>query len=306
MTNRRSRGFTLVELLVVIAIIGILVGLLLPAVQAARQAARRMSCSSNSHNLAIALHNYHDSNRGFPPGSRLEIGSNSAWGMFALVLPYLEQQALYESIDLVASQPDPCLYIRDLQNNGLPNPTSIPVQIMNCPSDPASDRSLLSGPTGPNPTSYPCGTLYPSSYLGMGGSNDLNTTGTYSGCISGMSNGNGMFYSNSATRFASVLDGTSQTVMFGERGIPADLGWGWPIAGGTECEQYVSSTLGVFAGNYNPPEYFIHTQHYWSWHPGGVQVTMADGSTRFLAYTTDYQTYLAITTRHGGEVVGEF
>src|SRR5687767_11590168 len=92
----RKRGFTLVELLVVIAIIGILVALLLPAVQAAREAARRMQCGNNEKQIGLALHNYHDSYRSFPPGT---VHVNKlGWG--TLILPFLEQAPLLEQIKL--------------------------------------------------------------------------------------------------------------------------------------------------------------------------------------------------------------
>lgn len=89
--NKKRNAFTLVELLVVIAIIGILVGLLLPAVQAAREAARRMSCQNNSKNIALACHNFHDANKGFPMGA--EFGVGTAWS--SLILPYMEQSSAY-------------------------------------------------------------------------------------------------------------------------------------------------------------------------------------------------------------------
>jgi hypothetical protein len=71
------------------------------------------------------------------------------------------------------------------------------------------------------------------------------------------------------------------------------------------CEHYVSSTLGLFKGNYLPSEYFIHVQHFWSQHPGGAYVGMTDGSVRFLSYTIDYNTYIAASTRANGEIVGD-
>jgi len=95
-TRRRApNGFSLVELLVVIAIIAILVALLLPAVQAAREAARRAQCQSNLHQIGIAMHHYHDAVRCFPSG--ISTSNRTLWS--GHLLPFLEQRALYESVD---------------------------------------------------------------------------------------------------------------------------------------------------------------------------------------------------------------
>src|SRR4051812_15826242 len=102
----RPPGFTLIEILVVIAIIGVLVALLLPAVQAAREAARRMQCSANLRQVGIALHGYHDTHDTFPPGAWEWRPLNQPWkrqlAWSALILPYLEQKPLYDSLNLNA------------------------------------------------------------------------------------------------------------------------------------------------------------------------------------------------------------
>ncbi len=97
-------GFTLVELLVVIAIIGLLVALLLPAVQAAQEAARRSACVNNLTQIGLALHNFENVNRVFPPSYGGHIGTD--WSAQALLLPYLEQGNVYENIDFRESYED--------------------------------------------------------------------------------------------------------------------------------------------------------------------------------------------------------
>ena len=139
----RPAGFTLVELLVVIAIIGILVALLLPAVQAARGAARRTKCLNNLKNLALGLHNYHDAHRSFPPAMQLANVDSSAsrndnasnmndlmpnWAI--LVLPYIEEQSLYDLFES-GTEADP-IYLNNPLNQ---QARSTPVEVFTCPSD---------------------------------------------------------------------------------------------------------------------------------------------------------------------------
>src|ERR1700704_1172169 len=100
---RFRRGFTLVELLVVIAIIGILVALLLPAVQSAREAARRTQCTNNLKNLAIGLHNYHDTYKAFPPGFDFGDWWVATWGWSYHTLPFIEERALHDQLAVGAS-----------------------------------------------------------------------------------------------------------------------------------------------------------------------------------------------------------
>ena len=140
-----SRGFTLIELLVVIAIIAILIALLLPAVQQAREAARRTQCRNNLKQIGLALHNYHDTFRLFPPGVIRDGQNNSeAWGWTVFILPFLEQANLYNQLD-----PD-TYRLRDLLaglNPTYPAPTANaailqnPLSVFICPSDPNSGRA---------------------------------------------------------------------------------------------------------------------------------------------------------------------
>ena len=117
-THRLRRGFTLVELLVVIAIIWILVALLLPAIQAAREAARRTQCANNLKQLGVAIHNFHGVNNNFPVGAHDDDNDAYAWG--AYLLPYLEQQPLYDTLTTVPGPngyPAALVFIKGGQNS---------------------------------------------------------------------------------------------------------------------------------------------------------------------------------------------
>src|SRR4030095_8650621 len=96
--RRQSKAFTLVELLVVIAIIGILVALLLPAIQAAREAARRAQCQNHLHNIGMAVLNYESANQKFPVGFVSQPTDQESWGWAVFILPYLEEQAIYDRL----------------------------------------------------------------------------------------------------------------------------------------------------------------------------------------------------------------
>ncbi len=218
---KRRSGFTLIELLVVIAIIGILVSLLLPAVQAAREAARRIQCSNNLKQLALGLHNYHDSNRSFPaggitPGDCCSTPSGGNWAI--AILPYIEQQPLYNLYNFNRFNEDPA--------NAAVVTKNLPV--FDCPSD--QQRNLNAQPeSGPG-----SGSLYNrGTYQAVSGAStgacwfDGNQTNSF--CIAnrgvlhhvgvvaprqynGLSGGSGVGFEG----FEDILDGTSNTLLLGE------------------------------------------------------------------------------------------
>jgi prepilin-type N-terminal cleavage/methylation domain-containing protein/prepilin-type processing-associated H-X9-DG protein len=306
---RRVRGFTLVELLVVIAIIGILVSLLLPAVQAAREAARRTECSNNLKQIGLALQLYHETFKRFPPGSSITPADSYSWGALMLLLPFLEQTSAHEGIKFDYYILGASGEIKALEAAGQPTPTMQPIKVLICPSDPKGFQQLFSGPTGPLPNSGDCGHLYPGDYLGVAGSLEgvnkampINKCWFSNGISDANGLANGMFYEASRTNIASVLDGTSNTLAFGERGIAKDLGWGWVIAGGQECEQYLSAERGVFYPSNSTP-YDETLLHFWSYHPGGTHFLFADASVHFLDVSIDYNLLRALATRAGGEPV---
>jgi len=214
----RRRGFTLVELLVVIAIIGILVALLLPAVQAAREAARRMQCTNNLKQMGIALHNYHDTYKTFPPGG-IECGGavngpcNSTYGRRQLttwtlcILPFMEQQPLYDQYDF------------NLGNTDAANAAVCQTFISSylCPSDVRTN--VLSRPgSGPQRFEYA-----PGSYRSVSGVtrtrggphfDEPNTLNSLDRGLLHVVYGNGARWSTE--RMADVIDGTANTIMVGE------------------------------------------------------------------------------------------
>jgi prepilin-type N-terminal cleavage/methylation domain-containing protein/prepilin-type processing-associated H-X9-DG protein len=289
--RRRMRGFTLVELLVVIGIIGVLIALLLPAVQWAREAARAARCKNNLKQIGLALQNSHDVHGRFPMGSSSDtVGS---WGFLLSLMPQLDNAHVPTMVNL--GNPDCCSEIM-LRQNAIPpqgDPASTLFSVLACPSDPNSERLHTSGGS----ISLPCGKLYPGSYLGVSGDVDFFGSGT--------TTGNGILYSLSSIRMADILDGTSNTMIVGERGIPDDLVLGWVICGATELDQYLGAENVPVPARKAPWTDPIF-QGFWSWHSGGAHFVFADGSVHFIRNTIDKTTYRALATRAGREVISDF
>ncbi|MBI3862310.1 MAG: DUF1559 domain-containing protein [Planctomycetia bacterium] len=296
---RRRRGFTLIELLVVIAIISVLVALLLPAVQQAREAARRTQCRNNLKQLGLALHNYHSAHNTFPPGyvaGAAYPATSNGWGWCAQLLPHLDQTPLYNSINFQAP---------------IENAANLPwlaktLPGMLCPSDLTGGSFSISDATG----TVMIPAAAPASYAATVGDDDSEADAL---------TGNGVFYRNSRTRISDIIDGTSTTVLVGERAF-AYVNATWSGA---------PNNAVVTAGPLNPwklatasSPVFVQVHNNWinimtdsdgglddfsSLHAGGVQLLFADGSVRFIAsITTDgplRRAFWGMGTRAGGEVV---
>lgn len=309
--NRRG-GFTLVELLVVIAIIGILIALLLPAVQAAREAARRMECSNHLKQIGLAMHNYHGTYSALPFGCSWPPTTTTTGSWAAFILPYLEQQTVYDLFDFNLSLCDPA--------NEQAVKTVIPAYI--CPSDPQAGEPLIAGRTQPqhNPLNS-MALWYP---VSMGPTFD--STSPSSGCVfcpepksaatdpdtyccqgfnlgssSPLGNFVGMFgrYQKSI-RFAYVTDGLSNTIMVGET-LPAHC-----IFNGAYHMNFPMSATHIPLNNMETDEgqggLWFRTCGFKSLHPGGANFLMGDGSVHFLSESIDYRLFNGLGTRAGGEV----
>lgn len=232
-------GFTLVELLVVIAVIGVLVGLLLPAVQAAREAARRMQCGNNLKQLGIALHNYESAHQMFPFTSTSSAGSGSVCGngfysWMAMLLPYIEQGPLYDSIDFRQGLTSQC----DLPNasshrdirldlphaNALAASTIIPTLV--CPSD-ILVRDEVAGNSSPAPGSYAANIGWPMG-SSLPGQPPISKHNGFMGLANPRTE---IAWHQMNIRHQSMTDGLSNTAAVSERLMqtltPVRTSWGW-------------------------------------------------------------------------------
>jgi len=266
---QRRTGFTLIELLVVIAVIAVLVALLLPAVQQAREAARRAQCKNNLKQWGLALQNYHESRSMFPMGKI----NTLHWTYRAMLLPELEQQAMFDKVPLGTM----CFtYIAPLPSSQNPADDFLPIYA--CPSDPNSGRKFSDPVLGEH---------MPGNYVGCSGS--TNTAR------------DGVLYVNSMTRFRDLTDGASNTIGVGERGISNQLNIGWSLCGANQ-DAFISVEFGIGPGDASG----VHNDRFWSHHVGGCHFTLMDGSVRFLSANLSQSVINALSTRGGEDVVGEF
>ena len=306
----RYRGFTLIELLVVIAIIGVLVGLLLPAVQQAREAARRMTCVNNLKQTGLAMHSYYDSNRQLPSGyispgtsaadpSASETAKGYAWGF--VLLPYMEQSALFDSIDQTGEAIGTSNEAKAAEAN---------LGGYRCPTDTAPMSFSVNNGSGTVD-------LPTSNYVAVLGWNNVTTEA---------GQGNGVFFRNSDIQFRDIRDGLSTTICVGERKHIHDFFDQGPYAANSTWYAAVPGVLrdagmtmmpmmkegpgslvlghvgqsGMMSGK--TPNHTNHIVHFSSSHFGGVAFLLCDGSTHIIRDNIDYQLFKAIGTRAGGEV----
>jgi prepilin-type N-terminal cleavage/methylation domain-containing protein len=323
---RSRRGFTLIELLVVIAIIAILIALLLPAVQQAREAARRTQCKNCLKQQGLALHNYHDTYRVFPPscfkvllqdaGSDIYNRQATIWG--SLLLPYLDQAPLFNTMTW-GSYPM-------IWDNG-PNlkARQTPLVVFRCASAPESNGyTQLEKDGNPTRDGITIGQgIAPSNYGLVASSNignpDDATRSTWGNNRiddndTNLVRYNGSFLQNICFSTGDILDGTSNTVGMGERyrsaktDAPGNTRFrAYFVIGTPDAQNQHSCFVGSIGTTLNSPieaDYGFAGFH--SPHEGGVQFLLLDGAVRFVSENLDNQVRLALGSRKGKDVVGEF
>ena len=348
MKNRR--GFTLVELLVVIAIIGILVGLLLPAVQAAREAARRMQCTNNLKQLALACHMNHDTYKKFPYGILRNDGlyphpdagktgtpppANRRYPLMFQLLPFMEQQALYDwydQFDFNRNKKDRANPTTDWTGNWFLKQTVI---TMVCPSNPGTLWNEASDGVS-------SGQYFRGHYFGCAGTRAYPKADTSNArpslfnpfapavaatYVAGADRTDGMFNRCKRYGMAECVDGTSNTLLLGERKyfdpvfdsspIVDDRirDWGWLWFGGegdanlgtsAPINFVLPANFDTLGGGVQQLLYEDRINSFGSMHTGGANFALADGSVTFLSQTINATTFRALGTRAGGEVPGEY
>ena len=261
------RGFSLIELLVVIAIIGVLIATLSTAILSVREAARRTQCANRLRQVGIATHIYHSQNRHFPRGSQNE------WSRIGQILPFLEENDIYESFEF---QSEPFVPPNDEHTGRV-------ISTLLCTSDPISDR------------------VHASSALTDQQFAHTNFLGTYD---SGNATSRGMFGRDIKNRMRDVTDGNSKTLFVGERGVVVvdTVSFGWWAWGGIR-DTYLNVAKGCRPGRSGD---IASASHWWSHHPNGANFLFVDGAVRFLTYSIDDKAFEALATKDGSDQVDDF
>jgi len=307
--NSSQSGFTLVELLVVIAIIGILIALLLPAVQAARESARRSQCLNNLHQVGVALHSYHSAKNAFPAGHRVISGEIlPGWG--AEILPYMEEQGIYDQFDESNG--------RHIGDVGMREPGGLLVDSYLCPSDQTEStwtECCSNFQNGGTPAEDMRTTNMAGVFDSRFAFNPNTPTAT--------EKPDGMFILNRDLAARDCTDGTSNTFVMGEvTGGPGrhpsqglvGLGHMW-IAWNVQSADAGINGPGTFpggrslsaepygSGGVNRHVDFFASVGFSSYHPGGINMMRGDSSCDFLGEDMNQTVFKALCSRNASETI---
>ena len=312
----QQKGFTLIELLVVIAIIGVLIGLLLPAVQKVRESAARLQCTNNLKQIGLAMMNYESTYNRFPAGYLDNMTTNrpnsaatsnpdpiTGWGWGTLILPYIEQESLYKSININSIA----------MNNTYAGTIAFRKTVIKgflCTSDDTGLNTFTISGTGGNFE------LAKSSYAGVNGQAELADFDTAFGL--------GMLLRGRGVSIAEVTDGLSNTLFVGERSsksakqavgtLSGVCTWVGALPGGDlDGETPALYILGWTGNPSSPakpnmpePDGSFHPESFTSKHSGGVNFLFGDGSVKFIIDSIDGQTWVKLGTRQGGETTNGY
>jgi prepilin-type N-terminal cleavage/methylation domain-containing protein/prepilin-type processing-associated H-X9-DG protein len=262
------RGFTIVEALVVLAVVAVSLSLALPAIQHSIQDARRAQCANNLKQIALAMHNYHEAFQTFPPGwvsrdGTPGLGTRFGWQSF--ILPFVDQAPMYNQINFSLT----------MDADGKPIPllqTALPVY--RCPVDPAPNPNPLRGEYGTSNYSGNYGHIPPPRLR------PLAMADFWPGALPAPMTSRGIFARNSFIRIQHIVDGTSNTILVGERGVTSGAGI-WP--GVTDnAHEDDALTDGSHRSRPNAGRYSFSSRH-----DGGVNMAMCDGAVRFVSDKID-------------------
>jgi prepilin-type N-terminal cleavage/methylation domain-containing protein/prepilin-type processing-associated H-X9-DG protein len=353
-TPLRRPAFTLIELLVVIAIIAILIGLLLPAVQKVREAAARAKCSNNLKQLALGAHNYEGVYQRFPIGQELLAGSvQTRTTVFIELLPYIEQQSLHAQWNFTTPMANTTTTAATSRAA-----TLIPPFI--CPSDPFAENPFTLNASGAvfSPSQSSSGNPATGLFSGTSYAGNYGTGSYYTSFSQFNIKPNGIFFMTgpggelrnssqggslhvlsdshqnlAAVRMSAITDGTSNTLMFGEKyhrdpnfdtwtsansGLKMHQVSVWAWMGGRKGAAMlfgsaavpINTTILTLCGNNqscaNSPNINYQDRRFNAWgsgHTGGANFALSDGSVRFIRDTIPLQTLAFLSTRDGGEVI---
>jgi len=274
--KRNRRGFTLIELLVIVCVAAVLLALCLPAVVQAQEEARRNTCTNNLKQLGLAMHNYHDVYKSFPPGwvaikKDADEGPFTGWGYS--ILPFVDQAPLFQQITEGGyHKADPKLF-------------QTVIEVYRCPSDPMVALNPLRGK------------MASSSYSGNAGNERL------PGSVDTPEKMNGIMWRNSKIGLRDIIDGSSNTFMFGERCLDSGSGIWMGVTKNrnendaiTDCSHHAQLNKSITSFS--------------SRHPGGANFLMCDGAVRFvdekIESDPELGTYQKLAQRDDGQPIGDF